>query len=172
MNTPEELESFILGLFYRGQVDQIESQQEFWKWLGNLNIKQFLSITDIIYYKDKSSAKLEIIEKHMKKLPLAKPLIQIIIRFLSAPPKDTLATIGFGIVEWLYMPSFVMTESKDPEVIKEIYKRSAGSGGYDLDDQVLEDWLDANEGKKGTDKYNTLKEILEDMQSEEGEENK
>ncbi len=154
--TSSELESFISDLL-SNSIGQIQAQEEFTKWLGKLNIKQFKAIIDSLYYKEDPFKELDTVIGNLKELPLSKPLTSIIKNFLEVPAKDTLAKIGFQIIEWLYIPSYVMIESKDIEVIKEIYNRSKSN----IDDQILEDWL--NENKKKTDKWIVLNKILRGM---------
>jgi hypothetical protein len=162
----QEFEGTIIELYYGPDIDLFEAKSEFTRWLSELSVKKFLSISNTLHYEHKLPENLVKLKPVLKKLPLAKPLISIIVRFLEVSPTFTLASIGSNIVNAIYEPTDVMIDTQHNEVIEEIYKRMK----HYLDKEKLEEWLNNNPPEGDPEKWILLNDIHSELEKNKDEE--
>lgn len=155
----QEFEETVVELYYGPDIDLFEAKSEFTKWLSELSVRQFLSISDTLHYEHRSLENLDKLKPILKKLPLAKPLISIIARFLEVSPTFTLASIESNIVNGIYEPTDVIIDTQHNEVIEEIYKRMK----HYIDKEKLQEWLNDNPPEGDPEKWILIDKIVQEI---------
>jgi hypothetical protein len=116
--------------------EQHELQNEFTTWISNLTFKQFQTISDSLYYKQSPINPINWIYEEKQRLIDHTEEKGTFIH--KQTTEQFLANIGSNFINSFYKPDFIVIETKDIEVIKFILDKSKS----DIDEQVIEDYLD------------------------------